>query len=112
MKHAKKSADKRALDGAIAKYWGISLTLGAVVVGVVALLLNTLTRTAEQINGGAAQVWETGKLIANNTVHIPMLARTNQVAANIVATSEGIAGATSRIQAAVVVGEGEQAEAQ
>lgn len=97
----KNQFEARASDSTIASYWGIALAVGGVVIGVVALLLTILTRTAQQINVGAAQVWETGKLIANNTVHIPMLVRTNQVATEILTASEGIAGATARIQTAV-----------
>ena len=92
---------ERASNSTIATYWGISLAVGAIVIAVVAFLLNALTRTAEQINGGAAEVWRVGKLIANNTVHIPLLVRTNQVAAEILNASEGIAGATTRIKRAV-----------
>lgn len=94
--------EERASDNTIATYWGITLAVGAVVVGVVAFLLNLLTHTAQQIDGGASEVWRVGKLIANNTVHIPLLVRTNQIAGEILTTSEGIAGATSRIQRAVV----------
>lgn len=93
--------EERASDSTIARYWGISLAVGAVVLGVVAFLLNTLARTAEQINGGAAEVWRVGKLIANNTVHVPLLIRTNQMAGDILKASEGIAGATTRIRNAV-----------
>ncbi len=93
--------EERASDSTIAGYWRITLVVGAVVVGVVAFLLNMLTRTAAQINDGAAEVWRVGKLIANNTVHIPLLVRTNQVAGEILKASEGIAGATTRIGKAV-----------
>src|SRR5687767_4235095 len=93
---------ERASDNTIAAYWRITLLVGAVVIGVVAFLLNVLTRTAAQIDDGAAEVWRVGKLIANNTVHIPLLVRTNQVAGEILKASEGIAGATTRIGKAVV----------
>ena len=93
---------ERASDSTIADYWKISLTVGAVVVGVVALLLKILASTAAQIDKGAAEVWRVGKLIANNTVHVPLLVRTNQVAGEIVAASESIARATTRIGKAVV----------
>lgn len=92
---------ERASDSTIAGYWQITLVLGAVVVGVVAFLLNMLTRAAAQIDDGAAEVWRVGKLIANNTVHVPLLVRTNQVAGEILKASEGIAGATARIGKAV-----------
>ena len=98
----KQSYEKRVSDGTIAKYWGISLAVGAVVIGVVALLLKILTGTAEKINSGAAEIWRVGKLIANNTVHVPLLVRTNQVAGEILKSSEGIASATTRIHASTV----------
>lgn len=93
--------EERVSDNTIAAYWGITLAVGAVVVGVVVFLLNLLTHTAQQIDAGASEVWRVGKLIANNTVHIPLLVRTNQVAGEILTASEGIAGATVRIQRAV-----------
>jgi hypothetical protein len=42
-----------------------------------------------------------GKLIANNTVHVPLLVRTNQVVADILPAADGIARATERIRRAV-----------
>jgi hypothetical protein len=83
-------------------YWWVSLAIGVVVIAVVALLLQLLARTAEQIDDGAAEVWRVGKLIANNTVHIPLLIRTNQIAAMILAAAGGIASATGRIGRAVL----------
>lgn len=94
--------EERASDNLIANYWKVSLAVGAVVVGVVAFLLNILTRTAAQIDAGASEVWRVGKLIANNTVHVPLLVRTNQVAGEILKASEGIARATTRIGKAVL----------
>ena len=84
------------------RYWGISLVGGVVVIGAVAFLLNTLTRTAEQIQAGAGQIWVVGKLIANNTVHIPLLVRTNQVIGEIHQAADGIVQATERIERAAV----------
>lgn len=85
----------------IVRYWRMSLGLGVVVIGAVALLLSTLARTAAKIEAGTAEIWRVGKLIANNTVHIPLLVRTNQVAGEILATADGIAEATARIRRAV-----------
>ena len=103
------SRDETPDDGTIAAYWRTSLLVGAVVIGVVALLLRTLTHTAEQINAGAAEIWRVGKLIANNTVHVPLLIRTNQVAEELLRTSEGIAGATTRISGTVTGSTGDSA---
>ena len=88
--------------------WWITLGLGLVVTIVVAILLSILTRTAEQIDAGAAEIWRVGKLIANNTVHIPLLVRTNQIAAGIVAAAGGIAGATGRIERTITRGAADQ----
>lgn len=85
---------------AIVRYWRLSLAAGLAVIVVVAVLLETLARTAEQIQGGAAKIWEVGKLIANNTVHVPLLVRINQQVAEISGAADDIAQATGRIQQA------------
>ncbi|HSH79092.1 MAG TPA: hypothetical protein VLA19_11250 [Herpetosiphonaceae bacterium] len=87
--------------GTIGRYWRISLGLGMVVIGAVALLLSALTATVAKIEAGAAEIWRVGKLIANNTVHVPLLIRTNQVLGQILPAADRIAGATGRIQQAV-----------
>ncbi len=83
-------------------YWWISLASGGVVIAVVALLLTILVRTAEQIEAGVSQIWQTGKMIANNTVHIPLLVRTNQIVTQIYQAAGGIKQSTERIERAVV----------
>ncbi len=85
----------------IARYWRISLGIGVVVIGAVALLLSTLATIVARIEGGAAEIWRVGKLIANNTVHIPLLVRTNQIVSEILPAADGISRATERIQRAV-----------
>ncbi len=87
--------------GTIGRYWRISLGLGMVVIGAVALLLSALTATVAKIEAGAAEIWRVGKLIANNTVHVPLLIRTNQVFGQILPAADRIAGATGRIRQAV-----------
>ncbi len=84
----------------IIRYWRISLGIGMVVIGAVALLLTLLARTAERIDQAAAEIWRVGKLIANNTVHIPLLVRTNQIVAEIMPAADGIERATARIEQA------------
>ncbi len=78
--------------------WWISLGIGAVVILVVAILLTLIVRTARQINGAAADIWTVGQRIANNTVHIPLLNRTNRVVGGILEKASGIDGATARIE--------------
>lgn len=88
-------------ESTIHTYWWISLAIALVVVIVVAILLHILTRTAEAIEEGASEVWRVGTLIANNTIHIPLLVRTNQMAGGILAAADGIATSTGRIRRAV-----------
>jgi cob(I)alamin adenosyltransferase len=90
----------------IRTYWWISLATGMAVIGVVALLLTVLARTAERIQEVAAQIWQVGQMIANNTIHIPLLVRTNQIIAQVDQATDGIVQATGRIQRAVVNGPG------
>lgn len=85
----------------IVRYWQISLGIGLGVIGAVALLLSALAATAAKIEGGAAEIWRVGKLIANNTVHISLLVRTNQMIGRILPAADGIARATERIRHAV-----------
>ncbi len=82
----------------VARYWRISLGIGLGVIGAVALLLELLVRTVDQIEAGTAEIWRVGKLIANNTVHIPLLVRTNQIVGEILPAADRIAGATARIR--------------
>ena len=63
--------------------WWISLILGAVVIAVVAYLLNMILQTAKGIHVTASSIWDGGTRIANNTVHVPDLARTNGFAQSI-----------------------------
>lgn len=77
-------------------FW-ISLALGLVVTVVAAVLLTLVRRTARDIDAGAKAVWTTGKLVANNTVHIPALVQTNQIAVDILEGAGGILMAAQRI---------------
>ena len=86
----------------VVRYWRISLGIGLAVIGAVALLLSTLAAIVARIEAGTAEIWRVGKLIANNTVHVPLLVQTNQVVADILPAADGIARATERIQRAVV----------
>ncbi|MDP9365319.1 MAG: hypothetical protein M3Q10_14030 [Chloroflexota bacterium] len=94
-------AVKSGVPQHVVRYWRISLGIGLAVIGAVALLLSTLAAVVARIEAGAAEIWRVGKLIANNTVHVPLLARTNQVVAEILPAAAGIARATERIRRAV-----------
>lgn len=71
-------------EEAITKVWVISLILGLVVTSVVAILLLMIRNTARKILGGVQKIWTEGKLVANNTIQIPIyLSVTNQVVSKI-----------------------------
>src|SRR6266568_2480812 len=93
---------QRVPKDTVKTYWQISLATGGVVIAVVAFLLTILARTAEQIEAGVGQIWQAGQLIANNTIHIPLLIRTNQIVAQIRQAADGIERSTGRIERAVV----------
>ena len=85
-------------EGAAYTVWWISLGIGLVVILVVAVLLTLIVRTARQIEGTAAEIWTVGQRIANNTVHIPLLHRTNQIVDGILERVSGIDGAAAAIE--------------
>ena len=78
--------------------WWVSLAIGVVVILVVAALLTMIVRTARVIDGAVGQIWVVGQRIANNTVHIPLLHRTNQVVDEILAHAVAIDGAAAAIE--------------
>lgn len=78
--------------------WSVSLVLGLVVALVVTLLLSLIHREARMIHGGVSAIWTVGQRIANNTVHIPVLYRTNEVAAQILTTVGGIETAATAVK--------------
>lgn len=78
--------------------WWVALAVALVVTIVAAILLTAVVRIARQINAGAEQIWTTGKLVARNTAQIPLLAQTNQVAADILEGANGILMGAQRIQ--------------
>jgi hypothetical protein len=67
--------------------WWVSIALLLVVTIVVAVLLTLVLRTARDILGVAGEIWTTGKLVANNTIHIPLLVETNRLAGRILDTA-------------------------
>lgn len=76
--------------------WWAALALGLVVSAVVTLLLWLIHRAAATINTRVSRIWDVGQRVANNTVHIPLLLRTNEVAAQILANAVRInAGAAA-----------------
>ena len=77
--------------------WWITLGIAAVVVLVVAALLVWIARAAERIDAHALEIWAAGKSIAAKTVQIWHLPKTNQVAGEILAGAQTIAGVATSI---------------
>ena len=78
--------------------WWVSLALGLVVSAVVTLLLWLIQRGAATIDGRVARIWDVGQRVANNTVHIPALYKTNEVAGQILATALRIDAGAAAIE--------------
>ncbi len=86
-------------EEAITRVWIISLVLGLVVTIVVAILLIMVRNTARKILDDVEKIWTEGKLVANNTIQIPIyLTVTNQVVSKIYATAVKIIGGAAAIE--------------
>lgn len=84
---------------AVHDVWVLSLGLFIVVLLVVAMLLTLILRTTFAIKHGVAAIWNVGQRIANNTIHLALLEKTNAGASAILASAVGVIGATAAIQA-------------
>ena len=83
----------------VQQVWIVSLVIFAVVLLVVATLLTLILMTSKRIHGGVSAIWTVGQKIANNTVHLALLDRTNYLGGQILQAADGIAGATGAIAA-------------
>ena len=81
----------------IQQVWTLSLVIFTVVLVVVALLLTLILVTAKQIHGGVSAIWTAGQQVANNTVQLALLHRTNHLAGQILASAGNVATATGAI---------------
>lgn len=81
----------------IQQVWILSLVIFGVVLVVVAILLTLILRTAQQIHAGVSAIWNAGQRVANNTIHLALLHRTNHIAGRILASAGGVAAATGAI---------------
>lgn len=84
---------------AIQQVWMLSLIIFAVVLVVVAVLLTLILVTAKKIHGGVSAIWTAGQKVANNTVQLALLHRTNHLAGQILASAANVAAATGAIAA-------------
>lgn len=84
---------------AVQQVWITSLVIFVVVLVVVAVLLTLILRAARDIRAGASIIWNVGQRIANNTIHLALLEKTNAGAEAILGSAVGVIGATGAIQA-------------
>lgn len=78
--------------------WWITLGVGLVVVGVVALLLGLVLATARRIRTVLEEIWVVGPAIASHTAHVDLLRRINLTAGEVVERAGRIDGHVARIQ--------------
>jgi hypothetical protein len=78
--------------------WWLALGLAVVVVVVVAVLLELIVRSAHRIHQTVANVWIAGTHIAQNTVTLALLQRTNYLARELLQSAGRIAAAVRRLR--------------
>ncbi|MGI9079162.1 MAG: hypothetical protein ACR2G6_17810 [Gemmatimonadaceae bacterium] len=78
--------------------WTITLGVFVAVLIVVAILLTLILLTARNITAGVSAIWNVGQRIANNTIHIALLRKTNIVAGRILGSAVGVVHATAAVQ--------------
>ncbi len=78
--------------------WLVSIVILLVVTAVVGFLLNKILQTATSIDNVAGKIWTHGKMVAANTIHIPMLRETNRLAAGILDTALKINAGAAAIE--------------
>lgn len=72
--------------------WIAAIAMSVVVSGIVYLLLAQVIRTAAGIEQGVAEIWARGQRVANNTIHLANLHRTQEVTERILGRAGRIAG--------------------
>jgi hypothetical protein len=85
-------------ESAVQQIWLASLAVYFVVVVVVAAMLTAILSTARQIHSAAAAIWTVGQKVANNTIHLALLLRTNHLAARILDAARGAAEAVAAVE--------------
>jgi hypothetical protein len=81
--------------------WALSILLALVVTAVVAVLLVLIIRTARGIEAGCAEIWARGQRVANNTIHLANLHRTQEATERIVGRAGRILGHVKALDAHV-----------
>lgn len=81
--------------------WPLAILLALVVTGVVGILLLQIIRTAQAIEAGCADIWVRGQRVANNTIHLAVLHRTQEATERIVGRAGRILGHVKALDAHV-----------
>lgn len=87
-------------DETIRLWWWIALGASAAVVLVVAVLLESIVRTARRIHRVVADIWTAGTHVAGNTVTIALLHETNRLAGSLSRSAARIGQASRKIRLA------------
>lgn len=85
-------------DSIVYVYWWATIAGLLLVTLIVAIVLQLILREARRIDVYAAQIWTTGKLIANNTILTILLIKTNALVERILASAGTITLAARRIE--------------
>ncbi|WP_137125075.1 hypothetical protein [Roseomonas sp. HF4] len=81
--------------------WVLAIVLALVVTGIVAVLLLLIIRTAADIEAGCAEIWARGQRVANNTIHLANLHRTEEATQRILGRAGRILGHVKELDAHV-----------
>lgn len=85
-------------------FWQISIVLVVAIHAVASVLLWLIARTLDEIESGSAEIWRLGKLVAGNTVHVPLLARINHTLEELLETTGDTERATGRMSRSATTG--------
>jgi hypothetical protein len=85
-------------EAAIQSVWIWSLIVYVVVVLVVAVMLTLILSTARRIHEGVSAIWTVGQKVANNTIQIPLLHRTNHLVNGILENAGATAVAVGAVE--------------
>jgi hypothetical protein len=78
--------------------WWIAIVVVIVVTAVVYMLLRIIIDTAGKIERTVSLIWVRGQRVANNTIHIANLYRTNDCVQQILASAARIAASASALE--------------
>lgn len=85
------------MSSTAANLWIAGLAIAVVVLLVAGVLLTMVLRTATAIDNGAKEIWTVGKQVANATVELSLLRRTNQLVADVNEAATGILSNARRV---------------